>query len=134
MCKNNLINKSRLNCDFQSEEIYMKVWTLLTEILAGLSLSVLLLLRCRRSVSTFLSPVVITGVLTTAGDLRICTGFAWWWWWWWGGWCDVMRPNKLAFCVGVKLRNCEALDGGGWASFSSGSSCKFTRILWHIIQ
>jgi hypothetical protein len=63
-----------------------------------LSLSLLLLLRCRRRESTFLSPAATTGELITPTDLRMCAGRAWWC-------CDVMRLKSETFCVGVRVRN-----------------------------
>jgi hypothetical protein len=83
-----------------------------------LSLSLLLLLRCRRSESTFFSPVLTVGELITPTGLRICTGRAWWW-----CCCDMMRPKSETLCVGVRLRNCAILEGEEWSSFISGSSC-----------
>lgn len=101
----------------------------LTMMLAGLStlpilsLSVLLLLRCRRSKSTFLSPAVTAGELTPT-VLRTCTERVWWC-------CDVMWPKRETFCAGVRLCNCGVLDGGEWSSFSSGSSyMRIKNTLW----
>jgi len=79
-----------------------------------LSLSVLLLLRCRRSRSIFLSPAVTAGELTPT-VLRTCTERVWWC-------CDAMWPKREILCAGVRLCNCAVLDGGEWSSFSSGSS------------
>ena len=79
-----------------------------------LSLSALLLLRCRRSKSTFLSPAVTAGELTPIG-LRTCTERVW-------RCCDVMWPNREIFCAGVRLCNCAVLDAGEWSSFISVSS------------
>jgi len=92
----------------------------LTVMLAGLStlpilsLSALLLLRCRRSKSIFLSPAATAGELPPT-VLRTCTERVWWC-------CDVMWPKREIFCAGVRLCNCAVLDGGEWSSFSSGSS------------
>lgn len=79
-----------------------------------LSLSALLLLRCRRSKSIFLSPAVTAGELGPT-DLRTCTERVWWC-------CDVMWPKWEILCAGVRLCNCAVLAGGEWSSFSSGSS------------
>jgi hypothetical protein len=107
----------------------------LTVMLAGLStlpilsFSVLLLLRCRRSKSAFLSPAGTAGELTATG-LRTCTERGWWW-------CDVTWPKRDILCVGARLCSCTVLDGGEWSSFSSGSSYTwqntFTESQQHVV-